>query len=218
MKKLQLFIAAISLSGLVGGQAIAQDMDDNRDKLKLGFKAGANYSNIYDTQGEDFLADGKVGFAAGGFVSIPIGTFIGVQPEILISQRGFQANGTILGSPYSLTRTTTFIDIPLLFVLKPLPFLNILVGPQFSYLAKQKTVFANAVTTVEQEQEFENEDYRKNMLCFTGGFDVNINHFTFGARAGWDVQNNNGNGTSTTPRYKNTWYQATIGYRLYSNN
>ena len=28
------------------------------------------------------------------------------------------------------------------------------------------------------------------------------------------IQNNNGDGTSATPRYKNVWYQATIGLRL----
>jgi hypothetical protein len=35
------------------------------------------------------------------------------------------------------------------------------------------------------------------------------------ARSGWDVQRNNGDGTSSIPRYKNVWFQATIGYRFY---
>jgi hypothetical protein len=33
-------------------------------------------------------------------------------------------------------------------------------------------------------------------------------------RGSWDLKNNNGDGTSTTPRYKNVWYQATVGYRF----
>jgi hypothetical protein len=79
---------------------------------------------------------------------------------------------------------------------------------------KQKDVFANAFTTIEQETEFQNDNVRKNTLCFTGGADINLNHFVIGARVGWDLMNNNGNGTTTTPRYKNVWYQATVGFRF----
>lgn len=150
-------------------------------------------------------------------MSIPIGMYMGVQPEILFSQKGFQATGNILGSPYEFTRTTNYIDIPLLFAIKPSRNLTILAGPQYSYLLKQKDVFANGVTTIEQEQEFANDDIRKNTLCFLGGIDVNLDNLVVGARIGWDILNNNGDGSSTTPRYKNIWYQATIGYRFYNN-
>ena len=52
------------------------------------------------------------------------------------------------------------------------------------------------------------------MLCFVAGFDINYQHLVFGARVGWDVQNNNGDGTSSNPSYKNEWFQATIGLRM----
>ena len=29
------------------------------DGFKVGIKAGANYSNVYDTKGEEFSSDGK---------------------------------------------------------------------------------------------------------------------------------------------------------------
>ena len=87
-----------------------------------------------------------------------------------------------------------------------------LAGPQFSYLLKQKDVFTSSSTSYNQEQEFKNDNVRKNILCFTGGIDVTLNNVVLGARAGWDVQNNNGDGTSTTPRYKNVWYQVTFGF------
>ena len=67
-------------------------------QIHIGAKAGLIYSNIYDSQGEKYTADGKVGFAAGGFVSIPLGGLLGIQPEILFSQKGFQATSSILGS------------------------------------------------------------------------------------------------------------------------
>ena len=195
---------------------IAQsDETDIRERLTFGLKVGTNYSNVYDSEGEEFDADAKFGFVGGAFVAIPIGKLIGIQPEILFSQKGFQASGTILGGHYEINRTTNYIDVPVFFLVKPLEFVTIMAGPQFSYLISQKDVFSNGVTTIEQEQEFENDDVRKNTLCFVGGIDLTMKHFVVGARGGWDLFNNNGDGTSTTPRYKNVWVQATVAYRFY---
>jgi hypothetical protein len=212
MKKI---ILTLLTTAFLAGNIYAQDDEmDSRDKVTLGLKAGVNYSNVYDAQGQDFVANPKLGFAGGAFLTIPIGKYIGIQPEVLFSQKGFQATGSILGSSYNLTRTTNYIDIPILFSLKPSEFLTLLAGPQFSYLLKQTDVFANESTSIQQETVFENDNVRKNTLCLTGGFDINIDRIVLGARVGWDIQNNNGDGTSTTPRYKNVWYQATLGFRI----
>jgi hypothetical protein len=213
MKKLTLLIATIILLTITGK---AQDSRaDYRNRLQFGLKAGLNYSNVYSTNGQEFRPTGKFGLVGGAFVAIPIGKYIGLQPEILYSQKGFKATGIVLDSAYDLTRTTGYIDIPILFSLKPSGYLTLLAGPQYSFLIKQKDAFANATSSIEQEQEFENANLRKNTLCFIGGFDINLDHMVLGARVGWDVLKNNGDGTSTTPRYKNVWYQATLGYRFY---
>ena len=187
---------------------------DNRTKLSLGVKAGVNLSNVYDSEGEDFVADSKAGFALGGFISIPIGKYFGIQPEVLFSQKGFKSSGTFLGSSYEVTRTTNFIDVPILVSFKPIESVSILFGPQFSYLSKQIDDFEGGTISSTQEQEFSNSNIRKNIFGLTGGVDFNIDPMVIGVRAGWDVKNNNGDGTSDTPRYKNMWYQATIGFRF----
>lgn len=212
MKKIILIIGAVTT---MANFSSAQETD-LRERLLFGLKAGVNYSNVYDTQGEEFQADPKLGLAAGAFIAIPIGKYLGIQPEVLYSQKGFKATGRILGGNYEFTRTTSFIDVPLLVSFKPSEFLTLLAGPQYSYLIKQSDVFANSSTSILQEQEFENDNVRKNILCLTGGVDLTLKHIVFGARVGWDIQNNNGDGTSSTPRYKNVWYQATVGYRFYN--
>jgi len=213
MKKLALIIGLFASTASI---AIAQENEtDNREEFQFGLKAGLNYSNVYDAKGEQFNADAKFGLAAGVFMAIPIGKYLGIQPEALLSQKGFKATGMILGSSYDFTRTTTYLDIPLQFALKPSEFITILAGPQYSFLIKQRDVFTNATTSIAQEQEFENDNIRKNIFGVVGGVDINLRHITLGARAGWDISNNNGNGTSATPRYKNVWYQATIGYKFY---
>lgn len=209
MKKLFLMTAIIVV---VAGQTYAQQ---TRDEISFGFKIGTNYANVYDSQGEKFTADGKFGLAAGAFLSLPLGKFIGIQPEILYSEKGFTGSGSFLGSNYNVTRTTTYIDIPLLLAIKPISFLTILAGPQYSFLIKQNNNFSSSLATVDQQKIFDNDNIRKNVLGLTGGLDINFSSFVIGARAGWDVQNNNGDGTSTTPRYKNAWYQATIGFRFF---
>jgi hypothetical protein len=210
MKKLLLMIAGVTVMGITG---MAQDTEFRED-VHFGIKGGINHSNVYDSEGEEFDANPKLGLAGGAFLAIPIGKYLGVQPEILFSQRGFQASGRLLGSEYNFTRTTSFIDVPLLFTIKPSEFITLLAGPQYSYLVKQKDKFTSAIANSDQEKEFDNDNIRRNILCVTGGLDINIQHLVIGARAGWDVTKNHGDGTSSTPRYKNVWYQATVGYRF----
>jgi hypothetical protein len=192
----------------------AQNSEYSRGKVNLGIKGGINYSNNYDSDDKDFTAENKVGFAGGVFFAIPIGKFVGVQPEILYSQKGYKQSGVFLGGNYELTRTTDYLDIPILLSIKPAKFITIQAGPQFSYLLKQKDVFTNPLSTIEQENEFKNDKIRKNILGVIGGFDFNLNKVVLGLRAGLDIQNNNGDGTSTNPRYRNAWSQATLGFRI----
>jgi Outer membrane protein beta-barrel domain len=206
MKKvIFLIMSAILSSNIINAQ---------ENGMNIGLKVGANYSNVYDSKGEQFTSDAKLGFAAGAFLDIPLGKFLGIQPEVLFSQKGYKGKGTVLGSSYSITRTSNFIDVPLFFEIKPISYLTLLVGPQYSYLLKQKDVFDNGALTFEQEQVFNNSNLRKNILCFVAGVDINLSSMTIGVRAGWDIQNNNGDGSSTAPRYKNAWVQATLGFRI----
>jgi len=213
MKKVILMIAFVAIS-VTNSNAQTTSKTDNRDVVSFGFKAGTNYSNVYDEQGNDFVADSKFGLAAGGFVSIPFGKLIGIQPEILFSQKGFKSTGTYLGSTYSMTRTTDFIDVPLLFAVKPISEVTLLFGPQFSYLLEQRDEFTGGTISTTQQQEFDNNDVTKNIMALTGGVDLNVESFVVGVRAGWDIKTNEGDGNSSTPRYKNMWYQATVGYRF----
>lgn len=193
----------------------AQLSGSNTSKqLHFGLKVGANVSNIYDSEGEEYDASAKVGLAGGAFLSIPLGAYLGIQPEVLFSQKGFVATSTILGADVTMTRTTNYIDVPLFLAIKPNEMLTLLVGPQYSFLTKQNDKFTNPIADFEVNEDFETDNIRKNTLCLVGGVDFNLSNFVIGARIGMDMFNNNGDGTTTTPRYKNVWAQATVGFRL----
>ncbi|MFM2360253.1 MAG: hypothetical protein RLY16_2246 [Bacteroidota bacterium] len=205
-----LLLAFVCFSNL----SYAQEKENKTSRLQFGVKAGVNYSNVYDAKAEAFVADAKYGVMAGAFITIPLGKYWGLQPELLYSQRGYKATGMLLGNAYSFTRTSSFIDVPILLAIKPSPFVSILIGPQYSFLSHQKDVFVLSEHSAAQEAQFNNDNIRKNILCITGGLDVQISRVNIGLRAGWDMQKNNGDGASTSPQYKNVWYQASIGFRI----
>ncbi len=212
MKKfLVVSMVTLFMVNMVGAQ---ESRSDNRSGVHFGLKAGINHSNMYDSKTQDFSADAKFGFAGGAFLTLPLGSFIGIQPEVLYSQKGFKGSGIILGQSYNFTRTTNYIDVPIFLAIKPISVVTVLVGPQFSFLLSQKDNFTTTAYSSNQEKEFNNDNLRKNMLCFVGGLDFNVHPVIIGARVGWDFQNNNGDGTSSTPRYKNSWLQLTLGVRL----
>lgn len=219
MKTKNLLLFSLSMLVLIPLSVSAQLFGSDKNSEvntspSFGIKAGGNLSNVYDTQGEEFQADSKLGVAAGVFVTLPLTKYIGLQPEILFSQKGYQGSGSVLGNDYSFARTTNFIDVPLLLSIRTGEFLSILVGPQYSYLLSQNYTFKSGIVDITQDEHFDNENLLKNTLAVTGGFDINLNKLVLSARAGWDLMNNEGDGTSTTPRYKNMWYQATIGFRF----
>ncbi|MDD2192028.1 MAG: porin family protein [Bacteroidales bacterium] len=204
------FLLATNLSAQIGNGS------DSRDNLRFGVKAGMNLSNMYDSKNEQYDADTKVGFVGGVFISIPIvGKVIGIQPEVLFSQKGFSAstNYPLIGE-ISFTRTTNYLDIPIFLAFKPIENLTILAGPQYSYLFKQIDNFKGLGANNSVVTDFENENIRKNTFSLAIGADLNFNYFVVGIRGGWDLTNNNGNGTSDTPRYKNAWGGLTVGFRL----
>ena len=210
---------SIILTGVITfmlmNNTIAQESKDSRVNAQFGLKIGTNYSNVYDSEGEEFKTNPKFGLATGAFVVIPISELLGIQAEALFSQKGFKSTGILLGSKYEMTRTTNHIDFPIMLSLKPIDNLTLLAGPQYSYLMKVTNKFENGVTTIEQEKEFDNDNIRKNTLGILLGADINLEHLVIGGRVGWDLTQNNGDGTSTTPRYKNAYYQVTLGYRFY---
>ena len=182
--------------------------------LQLGLKAGLNQSNVYDVQTQDFVASPKLGFAAGGFICLPLGSFIGIQPEVMYSQKGFTATGKMGGDFYTFTRTTDYMDVPIQLQLKPVRMISFVFGPEFSYLTKRTDVFQSKNFTDVQEQQFVNDNLRKNTMGFIGGADINFLGLMISGRVGWDLQINNGDGSTTLPRYKNVWVQGTVGFKL----
>lgn len=212
--KMKRTITLLVAACVVSGTGVYAQMEDTRNQLTGGFKAGMNNSNVWDEEGQDFEADPKNGFVGGVFLSIPLGTYLGIQPEIHYSQKGFQAYGTAFGTDYSYIRTTNHMDVPVLLQFKPTSYITILGGPNYSYLMEQTDVRRYGSFSSTEAATFSNNNLRKNTLGGVVGIDINVEHLVISPRVGWDFQTNNGDGTSSNPRYRNQWIQLTIGYRF----
>jgi hypothetical protein len=217
MRKIFVAVALFVSIGAIEAQEEQKKKEkdrDERNKFHLGIKAGVNNSNVYDETGEEFITQPKYGFAGGLFLSVPLGKYLGLQPGALISQKGFHATGKMMETSYKISRTTTYLDVPIMIELKPLKMLTIVGGPQYSYLLNQVDIFRSGSSTSIQEQEFKNEDIRKNVLGAAFGLDLNLGRFVVSGRYNVDLQQNNPDGASNTPRYKNMWLQGTVGIRF----
>lgn len=185
--------------------------DDTREQKKIGIRAGVNYATIYESNGS-FVADDKLGFVGGVFASIPFGKYIGVQPEVLYSQKGFKASQTALGFTSNYKETLSYLDVPVQLQIKPIPEIAILVGPQYSYLLDTKYEFNDNTSKLQQDAISKN-DYKKHIFGFVLGADLNLNGFIVGVRSGWDITKTDKDGNNTPSRFfKNQVLQATLGY------
>jgi len=111
----------------------------------IGGKLGVNISLVSGEAIEDFDIDEqgtKQGLCVGGFITIKLSDYIGLQPEIIFSSKGCK---DLLDYETQKTRLVlTYLEIPLLAkiffpvgkTIEP----NLYLGPYFSFLISQKLI------------------------------------------------------------------------------
>jgi hypothetical protein len=180
--------------------------------VRFGLRAGANLSNVTKDANADFSTGSKIGVNAAAFLELPLANVFSIQPELQFSQKGFKNSGTFLGNPYEYKQTTNFIEVPVLAKIKPTKNFGILVGPQFSFLASTKTNFTTTNASYESLVKEDNNNLRKNILGGVIGIEASAANFVVGLRYNVDFQTNNGDGTSSTPKYKNQVTSLSVGF------
>lgn len=182
---------------------------------RLGFRGGLNIATLIKTNDNNFSSTPLYGFNGGAVLQLPLGKVIALQPELLFSQKGYRATGSSLTGNYDYRRQLNFLDIPLLLRINASKSFGIVAGPQYSYLLSTKTSFTSGSASYVQTVKNENDNISKNIFGGVVGFDVNLNSnlFLYG-RYTIDFKNNNGDGTSTTPAYKNQVIQLGFGILL----
>ena len=208
MKK-QLLVAGI----VILASTLRVSAQSSGSNLHLGARAGVNISNLVSDDNTSTTGS-KAGLNAAVILEIPIVPVFSVQPEVQFSQKGFKRSGSFLSSPYEYKLTSNFIEIPVLAKIRPSKNFGILVGPQYSFLASTSTKFNVSNTTYENLVKEDVDNFRKNILGGVIGVEVSTGPLFFDLRYSRDFQNNNGDGTSTTPKYKNQVVALSVGMRF----
>ncbi|HVU56591.1 MAG TPA: porin family protein [Puia sp.] len=182
---------------------------------RIGFKGGLSIATMVKTNDKTFSSTPLYAFNGGAVIQLPLGKLIAIQPEVLFSQKGYRAAGTSLAGDYDYRRIASCLDIPLLLKLNLSKELGVVIGPQYSYLLSTHTTFRSGGASYQQTVDNDNSNITKNIFGGVLGLDLNLNNnlFLYG-RYTIDFKNNNGDGTSSTPAYKNQVFQVGLGFLL----
>jgi hypothetical protein len=123
-------------------------------QLKYGINAGLNHStwkgdavgsleNLAELTNGVVTTQARNGFYAGGFIEMPLGGKISLQPGVYYSQKGYTLKGNLIADKFDFLGVNAkaelqshYIDIPLLLKAEVAKGLQIYAGPQISYLVK----------------------------------------------------------------------------------
>ena len=186
----------------------------NAQDVRLGVKAGLNLPNIIRIDGNDNVTSTKVnpGFNAGVTLDIPLTTGIAFTPEVLFASKGYKGE-TLAGE---FTQTTYFIDVPILASFKIAGSgLNIVAGPQVSFLTSTKNKLETGLGTIESQYNEDSDRFKKSLLGGVVGLRYDINdRFDIHGRYALDLQKNNENGTERTPEFRNQVFSVGVGVKF----
>lgn len=206
MKKILILAIGLFISGVANAQST--------DKaIRLGAKAGVNYSNIIKDDGNNnFSTDYLVGFHAGLTLDIKLLENLAFTPEALYSTKGYK----LTSSFGEFTQTTHFIDVPILASVRLGGGLNLVAGPQVSFLLSTNNKFETGFGSAQQQiVEDDSDRFRKSLVGGVIGFRYDFSDKVgINGRYALDFQKNNENGSTTTPEFKNQVFQLGLGLKF----
>jgi opacity protein-like surface antigen len=214
MKKVLVLVAAVCSS------YFAQAQDGG---IKLGLKAGINYSNI--TGDDASSADPKFGFHLGAFADYGINEMVSIRPELLYSTKGFkmeesESNIAEPGDKLSIdyTQEMNYLDVPVLAHVKQGNFF-FEVGPQISFLLSAKGTAKVTYKAADGSSDSEEDSESSTEGMKSVGFGYALG-------AGYELANGvalglryNGDFTSISEdddagKIKNSVVQVSVSYRI----
>ena len=196
MKKL-LFV----LSTFIGVHSFAQT-----SVTTFGAKGGVNFSSISNKGYDDTKT--RTGFHAGLFANMPISDNFSIQPEVLYSQEGAKVTRTYNSAKISSKLNLDYVQVPIMFQVRPVKQFYIEAGPQFGFLVNAKAKGDLAVgnnnvanTTLDVKDQTKSFNFG---LGAGLGYDITEN-IGIGARYNFGLSdiNKNGNTNINNPDNKN---------------
>lgn len=161
----------------------------------LGIKAGANLANQSMTNWDTST---KTGFHGGAYIIIAFSQKWAIQPEVMYSAQGSEITDIDEVNDFN------YLSIPILIRWKPISFLSIEAGPQFSSLLDAKNKSGDSIK----------EDFKDSDFGFAVGARIHLPlGLNVGARYIWGFTNVSDLGDDTS--VKNTTAQIYAGWTIF---
>lgn len=205
-------VATIIIAFSIGFTVVIAQEAVMRNPIHLGAKVGLNISNIYQSTNHEMNTSGVIGLVTGIFAQIPIIRRFGIKPEMLFSQRGYNAKSTNPNNAFNVDRTLSYLDFPVMATFSPNTTFTMMAGPQLSIFIKQHDTYINKSTATKPE-DYINDD-QGSTLSFLTGADINLSNWVVSGRVGWDISKSDFDEQSNSPQYKNFWVQTTLGIKF----
>lgn len=173
--KFKAFLLFTALTVVTSSALMAQS--DPNPTARVGIKGGLNVSNLYINDVNDENA--RFGFNGGFYGQILSSEVFAIQPELLFSTKGTQADyGGIINSTVKFN--LNYIDLPVLAVIKLGPSAEIHAGAYASYLISANIKYegnvGNGTDRIDRDQ-LKSFDYG-----LSGGLGLNFGAVQIGAR------------------------------------
>ncbi|HUQ67844.1 MAG TPA: porin family protein [Flavitalea sp.] len=195
MKKIYLFAGIFLMISVVKVEA----------QLSYGVNAGLNHStwkgdaagslnNLVNLSNGYITPQARNGIYAGGFVEMPLGGKISLQPGIYYSQKGYVLKGSIAGNKFDFLGVNAkaelqshYIDIPLVVKVEVAKGLQVYAGPQLSYLLKNNVKMDAGLLGFSFLKTKRNvtENFNRADIAITGGASYTFDNGFF-INAGYD--------------------------------
>jgi hypothetical protein len=201
MKKLLVVILLLGSGSLALAQGIS-----------FGIKGGINLSSV--TGADATGAEAYTGVAGGGYLTLSLLPSFAVQPEILYSQKGWNASGDLLGVPIVGKYRVDYLEVPVLakfsfgILVKP----YVLVGPYFATRMTSSWEETSGGVTLSGSMD---NGLKSSDLGYVLGAGVSTPiKLTFEARysGGFSTISKS---SGTTPDWKNSTISVLVGYALF---
>jgi len=131
--------------------------DDN--PMEIGLKFGFNISNLYTT--DSSTSDISMGMNTGAFIKMPISTTLAIQPELCLTVKGSTIRFNSANLDGTVRFELTYLEIPVLLVLKSTKHLNFQVGPYLSYLMNANVRNVRDIHLFDYEQNLNLYQFRR---------------------------------------------------------
>ncbi len=201
--------------------------------IRLGLRAGANYSNLAGNVRNQDTYNNKFGFVGGVMLNAPLlgDGLLSVQPEVLYSQKGFENKPTEYSSVLGTQKREgnvnyNYLDVPVLLKFKALGFVAE-AGPQYSYLLsannQTKTTTTPAVgspTVAESKDKTDVSGLNRNELGYLAGVGyeasngLSLNLRYTGAFSDFVKNENNTYFNGDLKNARHSAFQLSLGYLI----